>query len=929
MKILVSLFFLLLINFTTLWSQVYLTQVKQSSRWKPIIDQSEEHKIKSFNPVYYLKIQSTKIDIYKPQFLDLLSILEAKFIKLAVSHLKRTIPVTYLEYQTELNLLQNKKKPVSTKTKKALLELSNSSTKNSIEATLLLAWIYYLENNLSQSLEFTDKIYLSEQNYISVAVEILLAMHYLKKNQLAQLQHQIKLWPNYYPLQNSPIVISLAEILLLNKNYLLTESALKMKNFNQNESNKIEQQYFNLLQNWHLYHLGKYSKTYKNIKQLSVNLYSQQEQVSLSYFKLWTAFFSGNNYKKELQKNKTMPLTKNKNEFAYFVFLTNIKQKKIQNLQQIKGNLFYSSALTILSKYSKISDKKQLYQLTLPNKDAKINFYYNSQKANYFWEQNKLTLAADYYLRALSNSLQLIEKYPQKDLFNQTLFNLGLVYLKQGKIKKSKDTLLKLSNQKQLVTLAKYYLSIIYYLEKKPQQILSNKLIIAPSSKLYNYYFFLQNWANYQLTQKFLLTSLQAKQSPLSLIFLNQVNYQKKEYKKIIQNHQQGQSQYDNNSFYLLSLLEINKQQQALNYFKKYKLDTKPQYYTLYLKILLKNKNYQEIVTTATNQPQLEDFAIKALANYNLKNWQASIKNLETVLYFNINKATIKRIFHNFFLNLLFLKEEKSLTRIIDSEPKNSHNLWEKIIVYANFLEKDLQFKRALKLYKKYLTQNEYQAAVIQLLVQKNLYLQNQFNLCIKQGENNYYQENEQQKQDRLIQLGYCSWQLGKNFDSKLPNDNYRSESKKLLKLLPQTSTAKTVNKNLLSSFEKQIYSIITAKQQIAKNQLKQAKNNLNERTDYLQVPPHYQQQLLLISKINLLENQPEKAVRNLTRIIYGKIKQEIRSILILQAVKIMLDLEWKNEAKILFSNLKKTELPQELKQNYENLQATIRSLEF
>ena len=921
--------FLFIYSFSTnlVLAQSYLSQVANAYKWKQE-ELIENIEIESFNPQYIIRKQRISFDLHKPKFATLLTSIEKKLPQLIIEELPLAENKKISKILTEFK----NKATISEAIKQQLTNLAKSNDIDNHLVSLWLALIYYTENNLDLAQEFLNQAYLSASSEINLKRETLQSLLYLKKKQYGLIKIKIKNWDLYYPFSSVPRTLTLIDILSLGKNNLHQKMQQKIQLVKLNNKNDVATQYFLLLKCWNYYYIRQYDQAFALCKNISKKGFLKQEQLQITYFQLWLAFFTKNNKTyarlfKQLSKEKIIDFMKK--ELNYLSFIKQIQKKKLADLEPFKNSVFYTAAFVLLQAKNKLELKPKEFLISNleTRKNPEIVFFYQSQQAELLQEKGQLDKALQHYFKALSATLNF--PFPKDEYFYaQTYFNIGIVYLKKNKFKKASAILSQFKNHKQLANLAKYHLSIIYYFQKKPKELLALK--VSPPRQIYDDYIFLQAWANQQLGKVDLALKLSKKTKvPLVQALIFSIDYQNKQYDKIIKSYK-GKT-YDETKFYIYALLQNKKKKQALLHLQPQSKNS--EYTNLYLRVLIANKLYNQVINYVdqqlknNNPNERQLYVAAAFAYYQLNNWNESLLFIEKIILTNPSIQTENKAWHNVFLNLLYSptkQHQQYLNKLIANETKNSFELWQKVIVLADYLEKKLKFKEALKVYRSYLDANTYQKASIQLLIQKNFYLQSYFDLCQEYGKSAFYQETDEQLIDRQLTLGYCDLYTKEQSqkDLKITNSEYRIASWALLKLLEK----KTLDvpdplqkqKEQLNIFERQKYSLYRAQYSLNQGELAKAEAILNEADNYILQPEHYQEMLLLKIQIYLAKGENKEALNYLTKLIYNPfIESKTRGVLILKATELLLELNWYEEANRIFITINKNQLPQNLQEQY------------
>ena len=154
---------------------------------------------------------------------------------------------------------------------------------------------------------------------------------------------------------------------------------------------------------------------------------------------------------------------------------------------------------------------------------------------------------------------------------------------------------------------------------------------------------------------------------------------------------------------------------------------------------------------------------------------------------------------------------------------------------------------------------------------------------------------------------------------------NYRQNSWNLLFLL-FLNEKKKINFNKLNAFEKQQYYLYLVKEEIEKDNLERALVFLNSIKNYTLFPENEKKVFLLKSQIYLLQNQKELASNYLVKLLYSSLSQEAEIALIFKVVEILLELEWNEEAKSIFTKIKRENLPERFLNQYEEIVSLLSS---
>ena len=623
-------------------------------------------------------------------------------------------------------------------------------------------------------------------------------------------------------------------------------------------------------------------------------------------------------------------------------------------LKKIKKNSFYPYGVVTFLSQKRISKKQKeiLYQEYIEIRNPNLIFYYNAQKADYLSKKADFSQALHHYFKARNASLLLSENSQQN--FLKMNFNVGLIYLKQKKytqaerVLNNQQTNLQTNSQEQNYRAATlYYLSVIYYFQKKADKILNLTPINNKKSKFYKEQFFFQAWANDRIGN----TKASIKQIKLAQRYRSSNNqaltisllFKQKKYKKIIQLHNSKKNHtYDSDKFYIAALLKLRKEKKALTYLKKIKKQNNILYADLYLKVWLANKLYKKAIDFSLQKLQQKNileipfYEALSFAYHQLEKWDASIKPLEIIIAINFSPESNKNAADNIFLNLLYSSEKKHIqhkNNIIANEKRNSLSLWGKVVLLAEEHKRQLQFRQALKIYQNYLKKNTFQKASIQLLNQEILYLQSYWNLCVEYGKIPFFQETLAEKMDRRIASNYCSIRQNKKIQFPIPQKlDYRKNSWLFLQALSEKQTTNLIDSKIigqikikkLNLLEQQEYRLLQTESQIQSQKFTAALKNLHQLQNYIYFPANYRRKLFLQTQIYLHLEKKKLALNSLAKLIYSPLDKKTRMEFILTAIEILIEQGWREEIQLFFGSIQSKNLTEANQERYNKIQQWI-----
>ena len=914
--------------FAQVYPQTYLSEIKQSKRWKKILTIDS-----SINNLLELKItlpsQRIPEHIYQPSFSKLIDSSYNKLIKINIVFPK-TIAI---KNEDKINsYFQQLKKGNSLALETKLEKIASSSSLKNQLIALWLAQINYQKNNLAKSQMFLNFAYLSENNEIALQAEYLQALIYFKTKKYQKIKLQIKNWKLSYKIP-IPQKFDFLELFIAIKEGKYNQVLQKIKKL---EKTKLAE--FALVKALLHYKLHQYQNAYKNLQKIRFSNYQKSEQQEIYYLQLWVSFFA--KYKKEYQRVKKIVIKnakyQNKQELAYLFLIEKMLSNKpvYKKINALASPSLRLAGLLLLAEQNLLTkpQRNNFFKNDIFVKNSPLLFYYNTKKSAYLVEKQAYFQALD-YLFAAQYQAELYPLHFEKEKLTKLNLAIGITYLLQNNTKKAEEVFTNWKTTNGYFALVNYYLAYIYYKQINPQRMLQLVQQTTPQKTFATELLFFRAWANYRLgKKKIAMQILQKNNKNLVKSLLYGIYFQKKDFQKIIQSYNpKAKTTYNVDKFYILSLVKEQKPLLALAYLEKNNKQANPLYYQLYLEVLLANELYQKTVAWSSknikeHQKSFVFTTYLAQAFFLLKEYEKSLQYLETS---QILHSQLPNINYNNLLNIVFLKTNLvAEIKLLQKAKKNTHRLFQKNLLLASKLAENLQQKTELQLYRDYLKQNSYKKVTMQLLIQRNLYLQSYFELCLKYGEYAFQGESEKEKQDRQILNSYCAqnaqiaYPIELNY-KKRKNKQYREHSWRLIELLASKKERKILS-NKLNLLEKQYYFIYFAKEALLKENPSLALATLKKASNDVFFSENEKQIYLLKANAYLIQNKKKQAINHLIKLLYASQNQETQVILIFKILPLLLAENWHQDAKQILSQINKDQLPAQLQKQYLQIVANI-----
>lgn len=905
--------FWFLFFYEIIFSQTYFQEINQAKKWKEIfpIDQSISSLL-TINTDF--PSQRIPAYVYKPSFQQLIRVFEAKeFLSPKNIKINKNDKLNF--YFTQIKN-ENFEEILPILEKKA----SSSNEKSQLRA-LWVAQIYYLQNQLEKAQNFLLFSYLAPNNDIALHAEYLQALIYFQQKKYNRIKLQFKNWSLTYPEIPIPKKIILLKLYIDIQEKKYKQVLQETKEWKNSENVDIA-----LLRAILYYNIHQFQKAASFLKKVDFTKVSKKQQIDIYYFDLWLALFTHSKSYQRKKKFFTDNFLVKKKDWEYLLFLEQfLKNKSSYQLAQKLPNNYHRMIALLLLEDRKLLTKEQKKDFLEENivlKNSLAAYYYYTKKALY-WQSKK-----DYsqVLNYLFNAQYQVQFFPtylgnqQKEKLN---ISLGITYIEQNKIEKARKIFSDWNSQSSYFPLANYYLAYTFYRQKNPQELLKlPKNIKIPKKYLDNFLFFTA-WANYSLGKVDLaITQLQKDKRNISKSLLYAIYFEQKNYKKIVNSFQSVKKKsYAIDKFYILALLNLQKNQLALQYLEKNQKPKDVLYHQLYWKVLLANSNPQKTIDfiqkIKKEQKNTAIFsAYLAEAFFFLKEYNHSLKYLQETIVLHQKTPEIN---YNIFLNLVNTST-KNITLLL-KDKANAQDLFQKTLVIGNILEQNLQWKISLQIYQNYLKQASYKKATIQLLIQRNFLYQSLDDFCLKYGEYSFSQETEREKQDRQILNTHCA----NNIKIKYPiefsffarkDKQYRVNSWNLSFLL-YLNKIKKIQKELLNPFEKQKYLLFLAQEELEKENYDSVFSILKQAENLLLTSKNEQQIYLLKARIYLLQNKKEEAINHFVKLLYSSSQETTQILLILRIIPLMIEKNWHQEAIKIFIQIEKKKVPKELQPQY------------